>query len=189
MPKPWQTLDLSNISLLSSMVFYVHSVILICQTLGLSYQSTLLASFISVPCCFFIINNCLQMEKPFFNLYQNDFLFVSAHLSTVCDYNNNQDLARGKLLLFMGILFLSLYSMYIWCYPRERSDSSEKSGVQLTMTAISFSFMANGTALVGRWFIPRDNVPWLTIGAGIMFLIGVVFFCCYQFSSGKFKKT
>ncbi|KAL4272372.1 hypothetical protein GQ457_13G029800 [Hibiscus cannabinus] len=132
------------------------------------------------------------MEESFFNLYQNDFLFVSVHLSTVCDYSNNsQDLARGKLLLFIGILFLSLYSMCIWCYvPRQRSDnSSERSGVQLTMTAISFSLVANGIALVGRWFVPRDNVTWLTVGAGTMFSIGVVLFCCYKFSSGKFKKT
>ncbi|GMI64347.1 hypothetical protein HRI_000104000 [Hibiscus trionum] len=188
MPKPWQTLDSSHISFLSSMVFYVHSVILICQTLGLSYNSTLLASFISVPCCFFIISNCLQMDESFGNLYQNHLLFVAAHLSTVCDYNNT-DLARGKLLLCIGVLFLSLYSIYIWCCPRKTSGSSEKNRFHLVMVATSFSCMANGIGLVGRWFIPRDSLPWLMVGAGAMFSIGVVFFCCYLFSSGKFKKT
>ncbi|GMI64348.1 hypothetical protein HRI_000104100 [Hibiscus trionum] len=187
MPKPWQTLNLSELSLLYSMVFYVHSVILICQHFSLSYTFSLFVSFTSMPCSFFIICKFLTMEESFGNLFWNHSLFVSALLASVCDHNG-QDFWLGMVLFSIGILLLSLYSMYTWRYARERSDSSEKNGVHIIME-ISFTLIGSGIALVGRWFIPRDSLSGLMIGAGAMFSIGVVFFCCYYlFSSGKSKK-
>ncbi|KAK8571642.1 hypothetical protein V6N13_047306 [Hibiscus sabdariffa] len=126
------------------------------------------------------------MEDSFGSLFWNHTLFVSAHLASVCNHNN-QDLWLGKLLFSMGILLLSLHTIYIWCFPQERSDSADKNRVHVTIIEILFSFMANGMALVGRWFVPRDNLSGLMFGAGAMFSIGVVFFSCYWFSSGKFK--
>ncbi|KAK8548403.1 hypothetical protein V6N12_061317 [Hibiscus sabdariffa] len=141
-----------------------------------------------MPCCFFIVCKFLTMEDSFGSLFWNHSLFVSAHLVSVCDHNN-RDLWLGKLLFFTGILLLSLHTIYyIWCYPQQRSDSAEKNRVHVIIMEISVSFMANGMALVGRWFVPRDNLSGLMFGAGAMFSIGVVFFCCYRFSSGKFKK-
>ncbi|KAL1110996.1 hypothetical protein V6Z11_D02G027400 [Gossypium hirsutum] len=183
MANPRQTMDSSKLSLLLSMVFYVHSVILISQHFSLSYFSTLSASFASVPCCFCIICNCLQMEKSFSNLFWDHFLFICAHLSSICELNNN-DLTRGYLFFFMGVLLLSLYTIYIW-YQHQSSN-----GVHLVnvMIEISFSFIGNGIALIGRWFVPLDNLLWLVIGTCTMFSICVILFCYYLFSSGKFKK-
>ncbi|KAH1096164.1 hypothetical protein J1N35_013085 [Gossypium stocksii] len=158
-------------------------VILISQHFSLSYYSTLSASFASVPCCFFIICYCLQMEKSFSNLFWDHFLFICAHLSSICELNNN-DLTRGYLFFFMGVLFLSLYTIYIW-YQHQSSN-----GVHLVsvMIEISFSFIGNGIALIGRWFVPIDNLLWLVIGTCTMFSICVILFCYYLFASGKFKK-
>ncbi|KAE8714523.1 Rho GTPase activating protein with PAK-box/P21-Rho-binding domain [Hibiscus syriacus] len=168
MAKPWQTLNPSQLSLLLSMVFYVHSVILICQPLGISYTLTLLVSYASMPCCFFIVCKFLTMEESFGNFFWNHSLFVSAILSSVCNLNG-EDLWLGKFLFFIGALVLLVYTVYTWYYCRQRSGSSEKIGV---LVEISYSFMANGIALIGRWFVPREKLSGLMIGAGVMFSIG-----------------
>ncbi|EOY05130.1 Uncharacterized protein TCM_020212 [Theobroma cacao] len=191
MTKPWPTLHSTELSLLLAMVCYVNSAVLICHPF-LSYHLTMLVAFVSVPCCFFIICNCLEMEKSFGSLYWHHFLFLAAHLTNLCE-SNNQDFARGYLIFLLGVLSLSFYTIYIWyrnwvnmkkVRDQKRSDSSEESVVPL-LIEISFSFLGNGTAMMGRWYIPRDSFLRLVVGAGIMFSIGVVFFCYYLFSSGK----
>ncbi|WRX21472.1 hypothetical protein QQP08_013959 [Theobroma cacao] len=47
---------------------------------------------------------------------------------------------------------------------QKRSDSSEESVVPL-LIEISFSFLGNGTAMMGRWYIPRDSFLRLVVGA------------------------
>lgn len=197
MTKPWQTLRATELSLLLAMVCYVHSVILLCHPL-LSYNSTLVIAFASVPCFFFIISNCLEMEISFHNLYWNHFLYIAAHLTAACETESNtQDLTKGYVIFFLGILFLSLYAIYVsYLYAvgskkvedeQQRNDKSEHNGVPV-LIEISVSFIGNGIALIGRWFIPRDSFLSLMSGAGIVFSIGALLFCFYLFSSGKSKR-
>ncbi|XVF84557.1 hypothetical protein PTKIN_Ptkin17bG0046500 [Pterospermum kingtungense] len=192
MSKPWQALHATELSLLLAMVCYVHSMVLLCQPL-LSYHSMLLVAFVSVPCCFFIVSSCLEMEKSFPNLYWHHFLFMAAHLTTACE-SGNQDLAKGNLIFFLGVLFFSLNAIYNLYHKwkvgdQQRKDKSEENVVTVPLLIeISVSFMGNGVAMIGRWFIPRDSFLSLMIGTGILFSIGVVFFCYYLISSAKSRR-
>ncbi|XWS35196.1 hypothetical protein CRYUN_Cryun21dG0105400 [Craigia yunnanensis] len=96
---------------------------------------------------------------------------MAAHLTTVCE-SNNQDLATGNVIFFLGVLFLSLYTICIlyqnWVglkkvRDQQRNDSSEENDVPL-LIEISFSFMGNGIAMIGRWFIPTNNFLCLVVG-------------------------
>ncbi|OMP09478.1 hypothetical protein COLO4_05436 [Corchorus olitorius] len=184
MTNPWQILHKRELSLLLAMVCFVNTVVIICLPF-LSYHLTLLVAFASVPCCFFLISNCLQMEQSFGSLYFNHFLFISAHLTNACETNDG-DFGRGNLICLLGVLCRFLYAIRTWYQNQQSSDSSEQNNDVPVLISISVSSMGSGIALMGRSFIPKDSLLGLMVGISIMFLTALGFFRYYLLcTSGK----
>ncbi|OWM76746.1 hypothetical protein CDL15_Pgr004958 [Punica granatum] len=182
-----RTLYLRDLSLLLFVVFYCQSSILILDQF-LHYNASVLISLLSITSICHYVFLHLKLGKIFDSQYWSAYPLVLAYLVTADD-STNWNSSRAWLVIIVGLLFLAVYGMTVailsYLRPSEQREGNQETASTPLLVEISFVFIGNGLAIIGRGLIPGESLGWAIVGAAIMLFIALLFFFCFVHCSIK----
>ncbi|KAM7277890.1 hypothetical protein ACFE04_005024 [Oxalis oulophora] len=144
---------------------------------------------VSLTCCFLLASDFLTVSKSFQSHYWDFFNLVAAMVVTAGE-SNNWNCKRGYILLLVGILSISLYAVYVILWVEKRDEDRATAEPPRPSVpfgiVISFTFIGNGVAILGRYFlrVEDDLERKIEIGCG-MFIVSVILFYNYYINSSS----